>query len=33
MPKGHLLNLKGAICNIPIETADIANSLLQMGRQ
>lgn len=33
MLKDHFLNLKGAICNIPIEIANIANTLPQMSRQ
>ena len=29
MPKGQFPKLKGAICNIPIETMDITNTLPQ----
>ena len=29
MPKGHFPKFKGAICNIPIETLDITNTLPQ----
>ena len=33
MLKDHFLNLKGPVCNIPFEIADIANTLPQMSRR
>ena len=29
MPKGQTPKLKGSICNVPIDTVDIANTLPQ----